>query len=97
MKDFQQMKDFFSAIPDDPRLGAYHISLYMSLYHHWLLSDCKEPMQINRRDIMKTAKISGIATYHRCIRELHNYGYIRYMPSYNPVCSTKVFMINNKV
>jgi hypothetical protein len=32
---------------------------------------------------MKLAKISGVATYHKSIRELDEYGYIRYEPSYN--------------
>jgi hypothetical protein len=41
---------------------------------------------------MKTAKISGIATYHKCIKELNDYGYIRYLPSYRPNRSTRVFM-----
>jgi hypothetical protein len=32
---------------------------------------------------MRLAKISGVATYHKAIRELDEYGYIDYKPSYN--------------
>jgi len=29
---------------------------------------------------MKIAKITGPATYHRCIKDLNEYGYINYIP-----------------
>ena len=41
---------------------------------------------------MQTAKVSGIATYHRAIRDLKEFGFILYYPSYNPAIRTKVFL-----
>ncbi|WP_241277905.1 MULTISPECIES: hypothetical protein [Chryseobacterium] len=32
---------------------------------------------------MKLGKIKSFATYHKCIRDLHNAGFIIYSPSYN--------------
>lgn len=92
MQSIQQLSHFLNSIPDDPRLGPYHISLYMSLYHHWLLNGCMDQFHIQRESIMQMAKISGIATYHKCIKELDEYGYIKYRPSYNPAGTTKVVM-----
>ena len=42
---------------------------------------------------MEAAKINGLATYHKCIRELHEYGYIDYHPSYNAAICSQVTML----
>ncbi|MFH6950455.1 hypothetical protein ACHRV6_18320 [Flavobacterium sp. FlaQc-51] len=34
---------------------------------------------------MKTAKISGPVTYHRCTGDLNDYGYINYLPKRNRI------------
>ena len=33
---------------------------------------------------MKLSKISAFGTYHKCIKELQEFGYIEYIPSFNP-------------
>jgi len=99
MDSLNLFKDFLNAAGDDPRIGASHISLYMALYQHWISNQCINPISIRRNEIMKTAKISGIATYHKRIKELNEYGYIQYLPSYRPKSNTKVYLScfwNNK-
>lgn len=39
---------------------------------------------ISRKNIMQPSKIGAIVTYHKCISELQEYGYIIYKPTYNP-------------
>jgi len=41
---------------------------------------------------MELAKISGVATYHKTIRELHEYGYIKYQPSYNRFSRSRIYI-----
>ncbi|TSD66374.1 hypothetical protein FFF34_002940 [Inquilinus sp. KBS0705] len=41
------------------------------------------PVKVIRKDLMRLAHINSIATYHKCIKELVNYGYIAYTPSFN--------------
>ncbi|CAN5580530.1 transcriptional regulator [soil metagenome] len=43
---------------------------------------------------MEISKISGKATYHKVIRELHNFGYIKYEPSFNYFRGSLVYMFN---
>src|SRR5688572_24761301 len=92
MDSLDQLKRFLNGASKNPRIGASHVSIYMSLFHCWLENDCQDPILVNRRGIMASAKISGVATYHKCIRDLDSYGYIRYEPSYHPLCQSKVFM-----
>ena len=85
---------FFEAIREDNRISTTHISLYMALFECWNQNDFQNPVLIKRRQVMECAKISGLATYHRCIRELQAYGYIAYLPSYNAAICSQVFFLS---
>lgn len=82
MCDLQPVDDFFAAIADDARISTMHISLYMALLKLWNENGCQNPIRIFSRKVMPICKISGIATYYKGMRELHDYGYIQYNPSY---------------
>jgi len=75
---------FYDAITKDARIGATHISLYMALFQKWGLNDFKSPVSFTSREIMQMAKIQSRATYHKCLRDLVEGGYIRYFPSCHP-------------
>lgn len=84
MSEVKELTSFFSAIRDDHRIGTSHISLYMALFQFYNLNHFCNPIHINRAEVMEVAKISGIATYHKCIKDLAEYGYIDYKPSFHP-------------
>lgn len=81
---------FYEQIKEDSRICPSHIAVYMALFQYWHLCGFQNPVPITRQEVMAAAKISGLATYHKCIRELHLYGYIIYQPSYNPQKSSLV-------
>lgn len=82
---------FFSSVESDDRISSTHISLYMALFEAWNRNDFINPVSITRKDIMKSAKINR-TTYHRCIKELHDYNYIKYVPSYHPILGSLVYL-----
>ena len=83
-------KDFFTAIIHDPRISPTHISLYMALLHWSEIKGDMNPIYVFSREIMPIAKFSSVATYHRLIRELHEYGYVRYDPTHHPFVGSRV-------
>lgn len=85
---------FFERASTDTRLSATHISMYMSLFQFWNFNRFKNPISISRSEVMKISKISAIATYHKCIKELNAFGYIIYEPSYNPFKGSLVKMLD---
>ena len=89
----EQLTEFYSAILNDNRINARHISLYMALFECWNKNNFQNPVHITRHMIMPLAKISGIATYHKCIKELNSYGYIKYLPSFHPGIQSQVYLI----
>ena len=80
-----------NSIRTDERLLATHISLFTALFVQWQLNDFKSPFPITRKELMAYSKIASIATYHKCIRELDEYGYIRYQPSFDPIRGSRVY------
>jgi len=93
MEEVQALTNFYAAIREDCRIGTTHISLYMALFQFFNLNGFKNPVFITRAAVMKAAKISGLATYHKCIRDLSELGYIQYEPSFNPAINSKVFLL----
>jgi hypothetical protein len=91
----QLLNTFMEATKDDVRINTAHISLYVSLTFHWQKRDYKNPLSVFRHEILPFCKISGTATYHRSMKELHEFGYIRYVPSYNHFLGSLVYFIKD--
>lgn len=94
MGEVKELTSFFTAIREDHRIGITHISLYMALFQFYNLNQLQNPVHITRAAVMEVAKISGLATYHKCIKDLADFGYIQYQPSYNPAISSLVYLLN---
>lgn len=94
MGEVKELTSFFSAIREDNRIGISHISLYMALFQFYNLNKFENPILITRTAVMETAKINGLATYHKCIKDLADFGYIQYQPSYNPAIGSQVVLLN---
>ncbi|HTK19672.1 MAG TPA: hypothetical protein VL442_09175 [Mucilaginibacter sp.] len=78
-------------ISKDERLNATHVSLLTGLFVHWQRNGFASPFAITRKALMAYSKIASIATYHKGIKELDAYGYIKYQPSYNPKLGSQVY------
>lgn len=78
---------------DDDRLNATHISLYMALFQEWNFSRFATEFFINRNDMMRVSKIASKSSYHGCLVQLNEWGYIHYFPTKNPYKSSKVSMV----
>lgn len=76
----------------DDRLNPTHISLYMALFQEWNSSRFADELYVNRRDLMRCAKIGSKSTYHRCVTDLDSWNYLSYFPSNNPYKGSKIKM-----
>ena len=72
---------FFRRSRNDQRVGVTHIGVFAALVQFAAASGFPNPVRAFSYDIMKIAKISALRTYCRCMRELNDYGYLRYVPS----------------
>lgn len=92
MQPFEPLIAFYDAIADDVRITTTHISLYMALLRQWNLNQGENPITISRDNIMKMAKINARHTYNKCINGLHEYGYIKYIPSSDAFSGSRVYL-----
>lgn len=95
METLHELSAFYDAIADDPRIGATHISLYMALFQRWNLCGFENPVSFTSQEIMPLAKINSRATYHKCLNDLVDYGYITYISSCNPFLKNIVYFKMN--
>ena len=89
----KQFSEFFAAIADDPRINTTHVSLYMALLQCWKEQGFACPLYVISHAIMPTAKILSSATYARSMRDLNEFGYIRYEISYKRNQGSKVYIL----
>lgn len=94
MEQPKNIISFFGSFIKDSQMCPSHISLYVSLFQLWSISKFKNPFRICRKDVMKLSKIKSYTTYHKCINEIHNAGFIIYLPSYNPYEGSSVEIID---
>lgn len=88
-----QLTGFYTAIGRDDRITSMHISVYMALFQCWNLNSFRNPVYITRREVMQAAKVQR-NSYHKCMKELNAFGYIRYVPSFHPVLGSQVYLHN---
>lgn len=91
MEQVKPLNDFFAAIEKDGRISITHIGIYAALLEYRMRNNFINPVVLFSHDIMGIAKISAEKTYYKCIRELNDYGYIKYYPSYKNNQGSKVF------
>lgn len=94
MNYIKHLTGFFDKVINDNTLNPTHISLYIALFQFWNCNRFRNPISISRDEVMRISKISSKATYHKCLKNLHALGYIKYEPSYNPYKGSLVHLFN---
>lgn len=90
----KHLNGVFAQFAKDNRLNPTHISLYVGLFQLWNHNYFVSEFYISREEAMAYAKIGSKSTYHRCIKELHHWNYIVYIPSHNPFKGSRVKMFD---
>jgi hypothetical protein len=93
MNYIKHLSGFFNKIVNDTDLNPTHVSLYMALFQSWNINRFQNPISITRNEVMRISKIFSKATYHKCVNDLHQKGYINYVPSHNPFKGSLVWVI----
>jgi hypothetical protein len=94
MNYIKHLNGIFIQFSKDRRLNPTHISLYIALFQFWNQNRFPKDFLINREEVMSLSKIGSKSTYHKCIRDLSTWKYIRYTPSHNPFKGSRVRLFN---
>jgi hypothetical protein len=93
MQRIKPLAEFFQAIEKDGRISVTHIGIYVALLQYWQAHGCQNPVCVYSYELMRVAKISAATTWHKCVRDLHEFGYIRYEPSFKRNRRSKVYLL----
>jgi hypothetical protein len=91
--DLNVFRHFLLSVSRDSRITVWHLALVFGIIQLATDSDIKLPIYISRKQVMELSRVSSIATYHKCIKELQIFGYIDYNPSYHPGIKTYVKLL----
>ena len=95
MENLKPLSDFFSAIEKDFRISSTHIAIYAALLQYRSAKGFINPIEVFRSEITPIAKISSPYTYHKCIQELSNYGYLKYEPSFKKTQGSLIYFFES--
>ena len=82
MEKQEYLLDFFSKVVKDQRISKAHMAVYMALFYLWSKQQFIGLLNVYSWQIMPIAKISTSATYYSIMKQLNEYGYLKYEPSY---------------
>jgi|TARA_R110000796_G_scaffold35017_2_gene90044 hypothetical protein len=82
----------FEHFNNDARIKQGHITLYLAFFQKWNREFFKNSLTINSTLIMESAKIKSKTTYHNYLKNLNDWGYLKYFPSYHPARGSIVKM-----
>jgi hypothetical protein len=94
MEVLKPLSDFFKAIEDDYRISITHIGIYVALLQFRAGKGFINPIRAYRYEIMDIAKISSAKTYYKCMRELSEYGYIKYESTRKRNQGSKIYFVD---
>lgn len=83
MDNLRLLAGFFQSIENDFRIGTTHIAIFAALLQFRATKDYINPILAYSIEIQKIAKVVSPKTYHSCMRDLDNYGYLVYVPTKN--------------
>lgn len=84
---------FIKCAVSDDRISRTQLSLFIALLNCWLEQNSADHFKITRKLLMKQSKIPAISTYHRCLKKLVFFGYIKYEPTFDHYKGSKVKII----
>lgn len=91
MNLLEPLTAFFERTRSDQRIGNTHIGIYAALLQYRLERGFCNPVDAISIEIMNIAKISAHKTYYRCLKEMNEYGYLRYVPSKKKNRASKIY------
>ncbi len=93
MNYIKHLSTFYTKLYTDNRFTPHHISLYCAIFQTWNIEHFQNPIQVNRHELMKLAKIGSVNTYIRCLKELDQWNFIQYTPSRNITVGSRITVI----
>lgn len=88
-----ELNNLLAIFERDKRLKVWHFALLMAILHLGYKQGQKNVIKVSRSKIMALSHVSTLPTYHKYFKELQDFGYIQYTPSYHPGYKSEVVIL----
>lgn len=75
---------YLQDINSDSRLNVWHLALMSAIVQLAVIQEELEEVRVSRSKLMSLSHINTLPTYHKYFKQLQEFGYIEYFPSYDP-------------
>lgn len=76
--------EFLSKAAEDKRLNVWHLSLLYALVQLAYSQNETKIIHVSGSRLMEVAHINTEPTYYKYFKQIQDFGYIKYTPSYHP-------------
>jgi hypothetical protein len=94
MNKVEQLGSFIARVTSDLNLSSSHISLCTALCSAWVTNELSNPFNVTRKNMMTAARIKSKSTYHKIIKDLVEFKYLEYYPSFHPKNGSRVYILS---
>ena len=84
IKQEKKLMKFVDLYLKDKNLNVWHLAILNAVVNLGFQQGQRKRIKVSRSLIMKLSHINTIPTYHKYFKQLQDFGYIRYKPSYHP-------------
>lgn len=88
-----EFMDYLSVFTKDNRLNVWHFSLLIAILYLGYQQHQRMVITVSRSRIMALSHINTLPTYHKYFKQLQDFGYIQYKPSYHPGYRSEIEII----
>lgn len=96
MMHIDMLTRFVDETRETPNVHHTHVMLYAALWFRWKDNGFQQPFAIYRNGLMGRAGIRSTDTYHKCMSNLVELGYVTYEPSYDHHEGSKVMLLKTE-
>ena len=82
------LNQFLLSVSGNPKILASHISLFNAILS--FKQKDKRICNVSRSKLMALSKLASTATYHKCLKDLIEFEFIEYRPTYHPNCGSVI-------
>ena len=94
MKNNERRWELYERLIRDDRIDLEHVNLFIGIYYWWVQNKYQNPIAITSKIVIQMSRIKNLSVYNKCMKDLHDFGYIKYIPSFHPELGSTIYIID---
>jgi DNA-binding MarR family transcriptional regulator len=83
---------YVSLMSRDHKIKVTHMAMIIAIIQIGGISGLSRVVKISRKKVMEASHIKSTATYHKHLKDLEKFGYVKYEPSYHPLYGSSIIL-----